>query len=519
MNNNNFKSLNAEFTKIHNFYQTQNYEEVINRSKILIKKYPEAIPLYNALGLAHLQKGEYNFALKSLKEALKINSKDSNVLCNLGLVSKAQKNNLLAERYYKKAIDLNPNHFIALLNYGNLKNDLYDINSSLELYLKALKLKPDVAEIHINLAKAYNSIGNFESCKKHCLLLNDKFPEHTIADQMLVEIIDYKVDQSHQEQMLKKLSNQTINISNLIILNFSIAKSYEKQEQFDKSIFYLDIANNLKKKINHTYNIDNDVLFFSKVIKKFNLENKSLNLIEPISDKKFIFIVGLPRSGTTLLHQILSKSSSVAGVGELSFFDTPIKKLIEKKDIDADFNDTLKLIKSFFLSKISEFKFNQGIIVEKTPHNFIWLGFLKKMFPNSKIIHSKRDIKDTAFSNYKHLFLSNNYNWAYNKDDLTRYINEYLKIMDFWTKKFGIEIFHNNYHDLIANPIEQTKKIFNYCDLDWNSECLNIESSKTKIDTLSFAQARRPINKSAIDFYKNYENLSDLFEKIDDSIK
>ena len=248
MNNNNFKSLNAEFTKIHNFYQTQNYEEVINRSKILIKKYPEAIPLYNALGLAHLQKGEYNFALKSLKEALKINSKDSNVLCNLGLVSKAQKNNLLAERYYKKAIDLNPNHFIALLNYGNLKNDLYDINSSLELYLKALKLKPDVAEIHINLAKAYNSIGNFESCKKHCLLLNDKFPEHTIADQMLVEIIDYKVDQSHQEQMLKKLSNQTINISNLIILNFSIAKSYEKQEQFDKSIFYLDIANNLKKK-------------------------------------------------------------------------------------------------------------------------------------------------------------------------------------------------------------------------------------------------------------------------------
>ena len=517
MDNKNFKSLNVEFTKIQNFYQVQNYEEVINRSIVLIRKYPEALPIYNALALAYLQKKEYNFAQKILEKALKINSKDANVLCNLGLVSKAQKNNLLAEDYYKKAIRYNPNHFIALLNYANLKNDLYDTSSSLKLYLKALKLKPDLAEIHLNLAKIYNSIGNFESCKRHCLFLIDKFPEHTVADQMLAEIIDYNVDQSHQELMLKKLSNKMINNSNLIILNFSIAKTYENQKQFDKSIFYLDIANNLKKKLNRNYNINNDVIFFSNVMKKFNPINQ--DLIEPISDDKFIFIVGLPRSGTTLLHQILSKNPSVRGVGELSFFDRPIMNFIKKTNTSFDYSDDLKFIKLDFLAKIKEFGFKQDIIVEKTPHNFIWIGFLKQMFPNSKIIHSERDIKDTAFSNYKHLFLGNNYSWTYNKDDLTKYIYEYLKIMDFWSNEFGTEIFHNNYYDLITNPVEQTKKIFDYCELEWNSEFLNIVSSKAKIDTLSFVQARRPINKSAIDFYKNYENLSDLFDKIDNSIK
>lgn len=506
-----FKEIKLELSKVQNYYQTKNYDEVINKSKILIKKYPTVIPFYNAIGLAYKEKGELILSEKFFLKALKISPNDSSVLCNLGLINKIQNNVNEAEDFYKRAIQIDSTNFIALINYGNLRRDLKDNNLAIKLYLEALNIKSNIAEIHINLATTYNSMGDFASCKKHCEILIKNFPTITVADEMLSKIVDYNKEKAHQKIMIQKIENINISLNDQIILHFSIAKSYEDQGNFPKSIYHLNEGNKLKNNTYNNYNIKEDIDFFSKIINEFNIFKEKFKLDNSISNKKFIFIVGLPRSGTTLLHQILSKHPSVYGSGELVFFESPFKDFINNKKIEVSFNH----IKLSFLNKLSEIGITEEIIAEKTPENFIWLGFLKFMFPNSKIIHSKRNLKETAFSIYKHLFAKNSYKWSYSKEHLIEFINQYVQIMNFWSQNFKDEIFNNEYHELINNPEKQTKKIFDFCELKWDKKFLDIQNSKNSIDTLSVFQARKPIYKSSLDFYKNYEEFTDLFDKID----
>ena len=506
--------INKELEKIQNFFIAQNYDEVINKTKVLIKKYPKVTPFYNAIALAYKEKSEYELAKSYLEKALRINSRDSNVFCNLGLVSKAENDYHAARGYYEKAIKINPQNLIVLINFGNLMSELKDSDGAIEFYLKALKINQNIPEIHLNLANLYKSIGNLDSCIKHCDVLNKKFPQIVAADQILSKIIDYNKEKIHQDLMLKKINNKEININDLIILNFSIAKSYEDQKKFDKAIFYIDAGNKLQNKTYNDYNIENDKIIFSKIINGFKKYKEDFKVSKNILNKKVIFIVGLPRSGTTLLHQILSNHPSVFGSGELVFFNNPILKWIDDHENKVQPNKIAKNLYSEFFKLLAEMKVKEDIIVEKTPENFIWLGFLKCIFPNCKIIHCKRNIKDTAFSIYKHLFGKNSYKWSYNQESLSIFISEYLKIMDFWSAEFNDEIFNNDYIELINNPKNQAKKIFKYCDLDWSDKFLNIENSKNFIESLSSTQARKPIYKSSINFYKNYEGLTDIFDKI-----
>ena len=516
MNNRDYINLiNNELTKIQNLFISQNFDTVINKGKVLLKKYPKVTPLYNAVALAYKEKGEYELAKSYLEKALRINSKDSNVLCNLGLISKAEKDYHATRSYYEKAIKINPQNLIALINIGNLMSELKDSDLAIEFYLKAIKINPNIPEIHLNLANLYKSIGNLESCREHCSILNKKFPKIIAADQILSKIIDYNKEKVHQDSMLKKINNKEINISDLTILNFSIAKSYEDQQKFDKAIFYFNAGNKLQNKTYADYNITNEKFIFSKIVSEFKIHKEDFKISKNILNKKIIFIVGLPRSGTTLLHQILSNHPSVFGAGELVFFNNVILKWIKDHENRKQPNQVATDLYSKFFKLLSEMKVEENIIVEKTPENFMWLGFLKCIFPNCKIIHCKRNIKDTAFSIYKQLFGKNSYKWSYDQQSLSTFIHEYLNIMDFWSKEFNDEIFSNDYVELINNPKNQAKKIFKYCDLDWSDTFLDIENSKNFIESLSATQARKPIYKSSINFYKNYEGLTDIFDKID----
>ena len=513
-NNNSLVFLNQELRKIQNFYFIKDYDSVILKSKTLIKKYPNVIPFYNAIGLAYNEKREYTLARKYLVKALKISPKDPNVLNNLGLSCKAENDTKNAEIYFHRAIKASTKNFVAHLNLGNLKRDLKDPTSAIMLYEKALEIKDDTPEVYLALADIYKSIGEYKLSKKYCEILNIKFPNLTEQDQILSKIINYSEENTHQKLMLKKLEDKKNNLNNNINLNFSIAKSYEDQRKYNESIIYIDKGNLLRRESYSKYNIGEDEIIFSKMISRFKDYQQLLSKKNFVSKKKFIFIVGLPRSGTTLLHQILSNNKNVYGAGELVFFNDPLTKLLLQPEINNDTMIEFETIKNNFIRKIEELNINQNIIIDKTPGNFMWLGFLKHLFPNCKIIHCKRDLNDTAFSIYKNLFMLNSYKWSYNKDELVSFIQHYLKIIDFWSATFKNDIFHNNYLDLINNPNEQTKKIFSFCELDWSSSNINIQDSKVPIDTLSATQARRPIYKSSINFYKNYENLTDLFTKI-----
>ncbi len=503
--------LQKKLQIIKNYYQASDFDSVILNSKIILKKFPNEIVFLNAIGLAYKEMGKLNLAEEFLLKGLKINSKDINILSNLGLINKLKKKTKEAEEYFLKVLKIHPQHIPSIVNFANLKKSLGQVDDSIKLFLKALEINDQLPEIHINLAIIYKSIGKFDLTKKHCNFLIDKFPRLIIADNILSQITDYSKDHVHQEIMLQKIKKDDLSITDKIYLNFGIAKAYEDQKKFDLSIKFLNEGNLIKRKSLINYKLEDEILFFDnikKISKSFRFEKNFVN------DKKFIFIVGLPRSGTTLTHQILSQNSKVYGAGELTYFNYIMNNLTLNLILEKDEKFSLNEIALKFINKINTLDISEEIIIDKTPENFLLLGLIKLIFPNSKIIHCRRQIQDTAFSIYKNLFQGTSYSWSYNKDELAHYIRLYLSLIDFWDKEFSKDIFHCDYESLVKNPDIESKKLFDFCGLIWDKKFLNIEKSSTPIDTLSSAQARRPIYDKSVDYYKNFENLTSLFSKL-----
>ena len=153
-------------------------------------------------------------------------------------------------------------------------------------------------------------------------------------------------------------------------------------------------------------------------------------------------------------------------------------------------------------------------MTDKAPLNFRWIGFIKNIFPNAKIIHCNRDPKNNCFSIFKNLF-EGGLNFSYNQNDLVKYYKSYLNLMEFWKSKYSDSIFDIKYENLISNSEEEIKKIIKFCNLEWEDNCLSFHNNKTPIKTMSTAQARKPIYKSSI---KGFDKFKDYFSILDKNL-
>jgi len=286
------------------------------------------------------------------------------------------------------------------------------------------------------------------------------------------------------------------------------------------SIKYFESANKNRKEL-IDYNFKDEEKTFKSIKKYFeNLDFKKINKTK--SKKKIIFIVGLPRSGTTLIEQILSAHKLVFGAGELNYLRQIINnhfiqdnKLLSQKISDYSSSQE-NIINDEYIKYLNNLDKDSFIVTDKAPQNFVWIGFIKVFFPNAKIIHSKRNYKDIFLSNYKNNFASNDMDWSYDSDDILKYFNFYFEHMRFWKKKCENFIYDINYEDIVNNSEHEIRKLLNYCELDWDENCLNHhQSKKTMIKTVSTYQARKPIYKTSIDSNKHYlQSLEKYFNQL-----
>ena len=272
-------------------------------------------------------------------------------------------------------------------------------------------------------------------------------------------------------------------------------------------------ANELADK-RYKYDINNDINLFTKLKNLF--ENYKSSLKIP-STKKFIFIVGMPRSGTTLIEQIISAHKDVYGAGELKFLSDSINKnlLIDNKFINEKIEkvpiQNLKIVQDDYLKGVSTFNYKEKFLVDKAPLNFRWIGFIKVLFPDSKIIHCIRNPMDICYSNFKNSFSHTSLSFSYNQESLGNFFNLYKSLMEYWYDKFKNDIFSLVYEDLIDNQKKITQELLTFCNLSWDENCMKPHENKNKVATASLAQVRNPIYKSSIKKWENYsEELSTL---------
>lgn len=517
-----YEYLKSEYAKINNLFLKGKFNLVIEKSKKLIRKYPKQLPFYNLLAFANRELGNFTLAIEILKKALKINPNNHTVLNNLGSTYRVMGEYSHSENYLKQAMSIKPNDINIMCNYANLKRDINEFDESIKYYEKAYEMNNQITTIVINLAGAYQIVGKFDLSKK-CL---EKFlkenGDNVLAHKLLSTINNYKTDNKHQKEMLLTLKNKSLNENDKATLSYSIAKSYDDQKNYKKSFEFFKKANDIQRNLIKNYSSKDEVNLFNKIKNIFkntdfaNFPNNNYN------EKKLFFIIGLPRSGTTLTHQILSSHSKIYGAGELFFLDKLMTSNIDNNNFISIFNkysqdndDTIKKINENYYSKINYIKTDKNIILDKNPINFEWVGFIKILFPNSKIIHCKRNLKDTALSIYKNSFEINSLRWSNNEDEIVKYVSLYLDLMKFWKEKIPNFIYEIEYKNLIENQNEESRKLIKFCDLNWEENCINFDKISTPIKTVSLAEARKPIYKTSLNSNEKYSNFLEMFKKID----
>ena len=215
----------------------------------------------------------------------------------------------------------------------------------------------------------------------------------------------------------------------------------------------------------------------------------------------------MPRSGTSLVHQILDSHYQVHGAGELNYLNKAVFPFIkENNSIDeSGFSEkNLISIRHKYLNSISSLSFDEAYIVDKMPLNFRYIGFILSAFPEAKIIHTQRNPMATCWSIYKYFFNGNAY--SFNQEDLAKFYGLYKDIMKLWYSIFPDKIYDLNYEYLTSNQESETRKILEYCNLDWDENCLDFHINKTAVKTTSSMQVREKMYQGSSEVWRQYES-------------
>tara|TARA_Y100000768_G_scaffold113511_1_gene83678 strand:+ start:321 stop:1964 length:1644 start_codon:yes stop_codon:yes gene_type:complete len=530
--------------KILEFYKEKKYQDVIKFGEKLIKKKSNDTQLIYLLGLSciNLQKflnaEKYFEKLLSLKKTHEIYYIYGNILKNLKKYSEASAS-------FEKAIELNPNFSEAFNNLGNIKKSLNEPDKAIECFKMAIKLKDNNIEALFNLASIYQENNKFEDLIKiyKKLLQFDKNHIKTLynlgsAYLFLGNISEgknyfekvLKLDQSNipsfrnyvsvtkidkNDKLFKHFQNlnfDKLNNHEKILIFDALSKCYFDQKNNDLGFNYLVKLNLLKKEITKFSLLKQQDKY--KNIKDFfeNTANFNLKFSDGIKSKP-VFILGMPRSGTSLLEQILSTHSKIHGAGELNYLEKIINQLglIKPKDIKYYFTE----IRNYYyknLSKISE----KPYIIDKTPLNCRWIGYIVNAFPEAKIIHIDRNPMAVCWSNYKTLFVDNGLDFSLSQEDMAKYFILYNDLMKFWFKKFNNRIININYEDFVQDFELQTKNILLKLNLDWEDKLRNYEKTHRVVKTASFNQVRDKIKKNTS---KQWEEYSDYLKPMQNILK
>ena len=437
--------------------------------------------------------------IKKLQENLKVDPNNVELLNEIAIYYFRIENLIQAEFYYKKALTIDPNNISVLNNLAILKQR-NSPKESILLYKKILLINENLFEVRYNLSQCYSSVGKILDAKVELKKILDIKPNFTRADRMLSLITKYTKNDVHFEKMNHKLNNVSLDNKQLSELYFAIGKYYEDINDYENAYKNYLKGNKINKTI-YKYDIKNSQYNFS-LIKKFDYNKLTIN--SKVS-KKIIFIVGMPRSGTSLVESIISSHSQVFGCGEVGFLNNIIREnFLKNPNLHKEnFSKLITNSAERYIDSISFLDNTKNIFTDKNLLNFRHIGFIKYIFPNAKIINCLRNPVDTCWSGFKHYF-ENSLLFTNDFDDFGKYYNLYEDLMSFWHQKFPNLIYDLNYEKLIDQPQKEISRLLKYCRLSQDKKCFEHHKNVDTIKTSSFLQARQGIYKSAVGSSKPY---------------
>ena len=457
---------------------------------------------YN-LGNTLKELGKLDEALASYTQAIALKPDFAEAHYNLGNTLKELGRLDEALDSYTQAIVLKPDYAEAHSNLGVTLKELGKLDEALASYTQAIALKPDFAEAHYNLGNTLKELGRLDEALDSYTQAIVLKPDYAEVHRMLTLMKKFDAQDEQYSNMLELYLNEEISEEQRCHINFGLAKACEDLGNFEQAYTHYSQGNVLRKK-RLNYDINQDVKLFKQLKSSYpQIEKNSLEPYGSANKLAPIFIVGMPRSGTTLVEQIISSHSQVTGAGELSFaeqFGAAIATGITEAN-----NESLFDFQGEYLNKLQNVSNGNLIITDKMPHNFRFIGLLTAAFPEAKIIHVKRNPAAVCWANYKMYFVSNNMNYCYSIDDVISYHKLYENLMDFWTSTLSKRIYNLDYELLTVNQESETRQLIEYLGLDWDENCLSPQNNTRSVATASNLQVRQKVYQDSSEQWKKYQ--------------
>ncbi|WP_321393567.1 tetratricopeptide repeat-containing sulfotransferase family protein [Emcibacter sp.] len=315
-------------------------------------------------------------------------------------------------------------------------------------------------------------------------------------------------EKNHIAEMQKLLATEVRDANGAVQLQFALAKELEDLGDYTRAFAHLKAGADLRAKMTN-YNVKGDLAAMAAIAE--NMDTGFCSQAPAASDEPGpIFILGLPRTGTTLVDRILSSHSKVESLGEINDFALALMRLAKsggnkmdlvKRSLDLDCDE---LGRSYLDSSRARSGMEGALLIDKTPANFLYIGLIARALPNAKIIHLKRNPMDSCFAIYKTLFRMG-YPYSYRLEYLAAYYAGYHRLMDHWHTCLPDRVMDVNYEDLVSDQETVSRKMISHCGLEWEDACLDFYKNTSASATASAAQARQPIYKSSVEKWRHYE--------------
>ena len=494
------------------YLEEGNYKKSLNFYENAYVINPENPEVNYYLSICNKKIGRFELALYFSNHSIKYNNTNLDyfnnkldILIELNKIREAEeciKINLLNQKNDKNLLCQIAR--IHNLN-GNAKNALEILKTCIETY-------PDYDYAYYNLAFTYSASGEQDNAQKaleKCIEIN---PKNHSAHLAYSRIKKYKNNDKHLE-VLKELYTNSIDDSLAKInISFAIAKAYEDIAEYKLAFHYLKVGNSIKNQI---VNYDTNSLgMFVKKIKYHNIQIQNCSVSKQILKNNFtpIFLINMPRSGSSLIEQILSSHSKIVQGGELDYLHHFGSNLIINSETIT--KDAILLFRKKYLEALKNLERPNKIhgsfeyITDKMPNLFFYMGLIVSALPEAKIIHIRRQPEAVCWSNYKHLYFGNNQSFSYDIENIVDYYNHYLSLMEFWEERYS-NIINVEYESLVSDPINQIKSIFDQLDINFEKQTLSHEKNSNMILTSSMHQVRKKIYNGSSEKWKNFSNFLD----------
>jgi Tfp pilus assembly protein PilF len=515
------------------------YSDVENQARALAERHPTAGFAWKMLGLSFMMQGKD--AVPALQRATRLSPDDAEAHANLGRALQQRGQFADAAAAYQRTLQLKPDIAEAHHNLANALRDLGRLEEAAASYRSALTLKPDHLSALTNLGKVLRLQGRAAEAEASCRRALEIKPDlaETIAflgeiqadqgrfaeaetlfkravsiepalPEGWIGIARYRrmtADDASWLASVQSLLDKGLPPQHEIPLRFAVGKYFDDLQDFDRAFISYRHANELSKRHELVYDRHQVTQYVDQMILALDKGWLSQTRNNAITSARPVFIVGMPRSGTSLVEQILASHPSVFGAGELRFWrDVSVAHASSARNGPGSAN-MLSAFAKEYLRLLEQLSGDALRVVDKMPTNFLNLGFIQAALPNARIIHVRRNPIDTCLSIYFQHYTAG-FPYANDLENLTHFYREYVRIMEHWRSNFpeGV-VMDLHYEELVDDQETWSRKMLDFIGLQWDRQCVDFHRTHRTVTSASKWQVRQKISKSSVERWRNYERF------------